>query len=700
MLLRTRLTVYLSLAFLLVVGVLAVVGLRRESLLEGRLGSLAIIGQESVWTGVVTQTTTQLTSIAARMLGQMERRPPAESREQLRHWFDQAGRRLLDNNTVLQVTDRDGRLLFSSQGTFAADPMLDAASLDQIVATSKPVQGLQQTSSTNFMVLVAVPLERQGRTLGVATLARDANADLHRFAHEIKATAFLVSLRGRMVEGTSPMLWRLVQPRVPPRDPSFSTAKTDTRRFTVTGVPVYDTAGRVAGTLVSLRDSTSELEEIRTLGWLSLGLVAVFVILVLTALYFYLRRTFQPLEGAISVLKALSSGNTDVRLEAEGAGEIGRIADAVSVFRENTITLADQRRQSERQRRRQERLIRQQLTILASTLEKGEKGEALQDMQDLLDRGRRPAEEGQAVKPLDEDEQLGLLAQVLQSMSAQITDQHRRLTQMVAELQEAIVTKTKLAGLQQELEIARRLQYSILPKALPPSDGVEVTGCMDPAKEVGGDFYDFFFVEPGRLGLVIADVSGKGVPAALFMAISRSLLKATAQSLKDPGKSIDRINAVMADENDEMMFVTLFYGVLDLASGKLTFVNAGHNQPYLRHTDGGVRMVGTLGDVPLAVVEDFSFTVSTEQLTPGDVLLLYTDGVTESFNAAEEAYGEPRLEATLKGLKDNVGSAEVVDAVVRSVDDFVAGAPQSDDMTMLALKWSGPRAAGSDSESG
>ncbi len=690
MLLRTRLTVYLSLAFLLVVVGLVLVGLRRESLLEGRLGSLAIIGQESVWTGIVTQTTAELGSIAARMIGQLERRPPAENREQLRHWFDRAGQRLLDDTTVLQVTDKNGRLLFSSQGTFADNPMLDAASLDQIIADGRTVKGLQQTSATNFMVLVAVPLERQGRTLGVATLARDASVDLHRFANDIEATAFLVSLRGRMVEGTSPMLWRLVEPRVPPRDPSFSTTSTDSRRFTVTGVPVYDSAGRVAGTLVSLRDSTSALEEIRTLGWLSLGLVMVFVVLVLTVLYFYLRRTFRPLESAISVLRALSSGNTEVTLEAEGAGEIGRIADAVSVFRDNTITLADQRRQSERQRRRQERLIRQQLTILASTLEGGEKDEALKDMQDLLDRSKKPAEDSQAVTPLDEDEQLGLLAQVLKGMSAQITDQHRRLTQMVAELQEAIVTKTKLAGLQQELEIARRLQHSILPKGLPPTDGVEVTGYMEPAKEVGGDFYDFFFVEPGRLGLVIADVSGKGVPAALFMAVSRSLLKATAQSLKDPGKSIDRVNAVMADENDEMMFVTLFYGVLDLATGRLTFVNAGHNQPYLRHADGEVRMVGTLGDVPLAVMEGFTFAVHSEQLAPGDVLLLYTDGVTEAFDAAEQAYGEARLEATLTNLDKDADSGTVIAAVVKSVEDFAAGAPQSDDTTMLALRWLGP----------
>lgn len=690
MLLRTRLTIYLSLAFLLVVASLVLVGLRREALLEHRLAALAIVGQESVWDGLVDETVAEISEEGHKLIGEMERRTPPSNTVQLRSWFDTAQGSSSHPYTVIQVTDTSGQLIYSSLGTIDQEPFLDAGSLDSVVATLRPVSGLQQTSPGSFMILTALPLQAYGKPIGVLTLGRDAIESLHRFGHEIQASAFLLSLRGRLVEATSISLWEAVEPRVPPRDSSFSSAYTENRSYTVTGVPVRNAEDHVVGTLVSLRDSTSELAEVNRLGTLILGAVGVFLVLVVTALYLYLRHAFRPLEGAISVLKALSSGKTDVTLDATGSGEIGRIADTVAVFRANAITLEQQRRHAESNRRRQERLIRQQLSRLAATLEGGNKDDALDDMRSLLDDPSSGTRSSSTSLEAKEDEQLGLLTQVLRGMSSRITDQHKRLTQMVAELQEAIVTKTKLAGLQQELEIARRLQGSILPKSLPLREGVEIAGFMEPAKEVGGDFYDFFLLDEHRLGLVIADVSGKGIPAALFMAISRSLVKAGAQALPDPGQAINRVNAVMADENDEMMFVTLFYGVLDLRNGRLDFVNAGHNLPYLKHTDGRVEALGQIGDIPLAVMEDFEFAEDRTTLAPGDLLLLYTDGVTEAFNAADEAYGEPRLEQALAGLAADANADDVIRTVKESVSSFIAEAPPSDDLTMLALKWIPP----------
>ncbi|MEQ8653971.1 MAG: SpoIIE family protein phosphatase [Kiloniellales bacterium] len=692
MLLRTRLTLYLSFAFLLVVASLVLVGLRRESLLESRLAALAIVGQEAVWDGLIAETVAEITDEGHRLIGEMERRTPPSNAEQLRNWFDTVQRSSSGMTTIIQVTDTNGRLIYSSLGTIEQEPFLDAGSLDSVVETLRPVSGLQQTSPAGFMVLTALPLQSFGKPIGVLTLGRDVIESLHRFGYEIQASAFLLSLRGRLVEATSISQWEAVEPTVPPRDSSFSTAYGKGRSYTVTGIPVRNAEGQVVGTLVSLRDSTEELDEIDQLGALILGAVGLFLILILTALYVYLRHAFRPLEGAISVLKALSSGNTDVTLEATGSGEIGRIADTVAVFRANAMTLEQQRRHAERNRRRQERLIRQQLSRLAATLEGGGKDDALDDMRSLLEEPSSGTRRSSASLEASEDEQLGLLTQVMRGMSSRITDQHRRLTQMVAELQEAIVTKTKLAGLQQELEIARRLQGSILPKSLPLRDGVEIAGFMEPALEVGGDFYDFFLVDEDRLGLVIADVSGKGIPAALFMAISRSLVKAGAQSLKEPGLAINRVNDVMADENDEMMFVTLFYGVLDLRSGRLDFVNAGHNQPYLRHSDGGVEPLGQIGDIPLAVMEGFEFAEDHIQLSSGDLLLLYTDGVTEAFNTADEAYGEARLEQALGGLAADADAEDVIKTVKQSVSLFIAEAPPSDDLTMLALKWTPPTA--------
>jgi len=242
-----------------------------------------------------------------------------------------------------------------------------------------------------------------------------------------------------------------------------------------------------------------------------------------------------------------------------------------------------------------------------------------------------------------------------------------------------------LVRLRQELQIARDMQASVLPRQPLRHRDLSIVGRMQPALEVGGDFYDYFRIDDDRVGVVIADVSGKGVPASLFMMITRTLLKAAGLSGDGPGACLERVNDLLEAENDQAMFVTVFYGVIDLSKRTMVYANGGHNPPMLLQADGTVRLVEPLGDPILAVVPGAGFREASLDLQPGDALLLYTDGLTEAFSAAGEEYGEPRLTTALAGAKGGEAAA-VADHCIAAVEAFSVGAAQSDDMTCLVAR--------------
>lgn len=244
----------------------------------------------------------------------------------------------------------------------------------------------------------------------------------------------------------------------------------------------------------------------------------------------------------------------------------------------------------------------------------------------------------------------------------------------------------QLVAYRQELDVATRLQASILPTEYPDDPAYELRAFMRPAREVGGDFYDFFEIDEERVGIVIADVSGKGVPAALFMAVARTLIKVTGTSGLSPGQAIARANDLLVAENEEMMFVTAFYGVLHRSTGRVVYANAGHNPPYVVRYGGAVEPVARTGDMALGVMDEMPFSEATLELGSGDTLFLYTDGVSEAQNAAGEEFLESRLATALEGSQGWTVE-EVTARVVEAVERFVDGAEQSDDITCLALRY-------------
>ena len=208
---------------------------------------------------------------------------------------------------------------------------------------------------------------------------------------------------------------------------------------------------------------------------------------------------------------------------------------------------------------------------------------------------------------------------------------------------------------------------------------------MIPAKEVGGDFYDFFLLDDNRLGLVIGDVSGKGMASALFMAISRGLLKAIAHRGHPPADCLAQVNYLLCQDNPSIMFVTLVYGVLDISSGKLNYCNAGHNFPYLVKAGGEASSLDGSKNIALGVLEDAKFESDTVQIGAGQQLILYTDGITEAVNQELTEFSKSQLTSYLNGCA-NASARETTKGMIQAIQQFADGMPQSDDITALVLR--------------
>ena len=248
---------------------------------------------------------------------------------------------------------------------------------------------------------------------------------------------------------------------------------------------------------------------------------------------------------------------------------------------------------------------------------------------------------------------------------------------------------TQLESIKGDLAVASEIQQAILPRIFPPfpenAHQLDIAASMNAAKDVGGDFYDFFRIDDERIGFVIADVSGKGVPAAIFMAVSRTLIRATGIRGTEAGECMTYSNDLLAKESVNCMFVTVFYGIYNIQTGEVTYTNAGHNPPFILKANGSIEQLPMTKDVVAGALEGYYYNEEKTQLEHGDMLLLYTDGVTEATNVDYQEYGEERLKAMLK-KSAQADCQQVIDAVKADVKAFAGESEQSDDITLLALK--------------
>ena len=314
----------------------------------------------------------------------------------------------------------------------------------------------------------------------------------------------------------------------------------------------------------------------------------------------------------------------------------------------------------------------------------------LQPLKQISDEALRFSKEGEKTEKKLRDtirnqDEIGHLAGSIDRMEEQIQNYVESITQITAE-KERINT---------ELTLATKIQADMLPHvfpAFPERKEFELFANMDPAKEVGGDFFDFFLVDDDHLCITIADVSGKGIPAALFMMASKILLKNNAMTGKGPAEILTDVNAAICANNREQMFVTIWLGILEISTGRLTAANAGHEYPVLMRAGKDFELYRDKHGFVIGGMEGAEYSQYELQLNPGDKLFLYTDGVTEATDANKELFGSGRMIAVLNERKDT-SPTQMLEGVRRAVDDFVKEAEQFDDLTMLCLAYKGPDAA-------
>ena len=709
MLLRTRISLLVILAFAVICIGFALTSFTRDDLIKAQYSGATIADRSTLWR-----------KVNASLIQHMEDKAwiaaDDEAFRQAVYTGDQEAIQRLGAAIATQLRDRgiadrfdalyaDGSLAYSSQSTLFQSPVIALDAARDAIQQGVRIRGIGNDQQRNITVVLGIPLGAPSGAVGIAGMgvyATSIDEAILEMEQATKSSVLIVNRRGRLLAGSAGVQWESIGKLIDPSAvDTLQTVEADDRVYSAVVLPLAADLGSLVARLISIKDVTELARRQEQVNQITTGAAIAFLVLVLLGLGYYMSRSFTPLTDGVGVLNALSHGDLQARVEGAGRqDEVGRIAGAVNVFRTNLVAFDRFRRSRERQRHRQERFIRREMTQLADTLDEEERVAVLAELDQLEHLVRdAPDNEGQVISIADasdsastaltrESDSLAMTALAFQKMSDRVRSQNQSL-------REALAAKNAFIALQRELDIAARVQLSLLPDTVPLSDTVDMSGIMRPAKEVGGDFYDFFRLDQHRIGVVVADVSGKGVPAALFMVMARTLMRAIAVRYVDaPGRVLARVNDFLEQNNSEDLFVTLFYGVLDDRNGSFVYANGGHNPPIL--VDGaGANPLETTGGVALGMFDGFDYADGRLMMEPGSRLVLFSDGVTEAFNDCDEAFGDDRLLDTACALSTDQGPGRDVRDIVAAVDEFTGEAPQFDDITCVVLIYKGRTLQGS-----
>ena len=664
----------------------------REALLRDQLSRTATAGSIALWSKIVEAGVQRMRGRTSIVEDDLLLRTALQSGDRGR--IATAARDVLE---ALQATGDVMRLdlvapsrevLFSSVPAFEPAAAASEDALARMLEEGWRGSGVAIDAERNVTLSLGVPvISYSGAVLAVAIYATDIAHALGELKAGTGAEALIVNRRGRLLVGTDPEVWGSVRGEALLSGGATQLLRSADRVFSLAVLPLEAELGNLVASLVTVQDVSAAYAEQRRVGWITLLAIGGFLLASLIGLWLYLHHALSPLTDGVNVLHALARGDTraTVRVSGEeGDDELAQIARAVNTFRTQTLALRRHRRRASRRRRQQERFIREEMTRLAATLTEEARRDVLADLAEL-EAPPEAVEEG-SDRPADEDDQgdLQMMGLAFQKMASRVARQQDRLTALVAELQEALRTKTAYLALQRDLQLATRVQRSFLPGERYSAPGVEIHATMHTAKEVGGDFYDFFALDEHRVGIVIGDVVGKGVPASLFMAVTRTVIRATAQHLEEsPGECLRIVNDTLVDTSREDVFVTVFYGVYDRRDGSLVYSNGGHNPPMLV-APGRAELLPLTGGVALAMFDGLSYDEARVEVPPGGKLFLYTDGVTESVSTREEEFGDERMKENLLASAHR-GPGDTIEEMLRAVESFAGTAPQFDDIAMLVL---------------
>ena len=709
MLLRTRLSVLGALVVIVVALSFLFAGIQREELIRAQYSDEVINHHLNLWTNINDEFVERMTANLWLMKDNQQLIEALQNKdvEKVRLTSE----KLIEKLRAENIADRfdvlyfDGSLAYSSHSAVFQSPIIDPSVASEAIRRLVDLNGVSNDAERNIAIIAASPLvsSETQEIVGLGIFATNIAKALIEMEVVNASTVMIVNRRGRLLVASEPTLWEQVSELINLSEiNSQQTISVDNIFFSVIVLPQVANLGSLVGRLLNISDVTDYVNEQEKISQYTLGMLALFTLLSLLSLSIYLSRAFVPIHEGVRVLDALSKGDTDAHIEhVRFKDEVGQIAQAVNLFRAKLIEFNRYRRSRERQRARQERFIHREMTKLANTLEGDDKQALLAELnqigkvvtvkvardyeeaeQSRLDQGdnstARASELGH-----EQSDSLAMVALAFQSLSTRIRDQNRRL-------REALATKEALMLIRKELDIATRVQLSLLPEKIAGTSSFDLYGGMWPAKEVGGDFLDYFRLDENRIGVAIADVSGKGVPAALFTVMTRTLLHSTVSHVESPGKVLEAVNTFLEDNNDENLFVTLFYAIFDERTGRVHYANGGHNPPIVLDSQGA-NMLKTTDGIVLGMFGGFEFEDTYIDLEPGARLVMMTDGIPEAFNGNNEIFGDQRTLDTVAKLPDSHSAEEDVNFIVNEVNEFVGSAPQFDDIACIVLHYLEPK---------
>ena len=691
---KTRIGVIVVAFMAVMIAGLVFAGFQREELLREQLDQTAIGGSRALWSKIVetgiqrmrelTPLVEQHAALRAALL-ENDRGSISTAAENVLARLRSTG-----DVTRLDLVALSREVLYSSAPAFEPTAAASEDALNAMIVGRRGDSGVAIDAERNVTLSVGVLLYAEdGTPLAVAIYATDIVQALSELKEDIGAEALIVNRRGRLMAGTDPQIWDAVSGSEWLRERAAQELRSeDDRVFSLAAFPLQADLGNLVAQVVTVRDVTAAYTEQRRVGSITFLAIGGFLLVSLAAVSYYLRRALSPLTDGVQVLDALSRGDTQATVEVSHRSandELARIAEAVNTFRTQTLALRRHRRRALRRQRQQERFIRSEMTRLSTNLNEEERNDILQDLAEI-EAPAGVAADGQRETSAEDDNagDLQVMGFAFQKMTDRVGRQQERLRTLVAELQEALRTQTAYMALQHDLQIATRVQRSFLPGEQLDTEGAHIHATMHTAKEVGGDFYDFFPLDEDRVGIVIGDVVGKGVPASLFMAVTRTVIRATARYVEDgPGKCLEMVNETLADASRSDVFVTVFYGIFDRRDGTLWYCNGGHNPPVLV-APGRADLLPLTGGVALGMFDGLDFGDGRVVIPPQGKLFLYTDGVPESTNLEEEEFGYDRMRESLLTCADRSPS-DTIETILRTVEAFAGEAPQFDDIAMLVL---------------
>lgn len=679
MTLRTRITLIVTISFALLVGGITYSAFVREQVLADRFAASRVRAQQSLWQQVVGREALGL----IRRLDMLEAAPDLAvyaatgDRAALPRQIQPIAARLrAEGVSLIEVVDPTGGLLYSTAGTASIEgrAVTEAGELARASETRLTQTAVLRDHDGRLLVAIIHPLFNDDTYAGSVIFGRPVTSVLSAIKDETGIDVFISDLRGGLLEGTAPDLWEGIAPGLVAAGMNgVFDLESGEHVFGIVARTLSSVGGNRLAVHVTAEDVSVIHGRLAMVRELSTGGSIFFGVALLLGLSVYMGRSFRPLQDAIEGLDALSHGDMSVEIEGGREGdEVGRVAEAVGIFRDKLRREHRRADGRDRRRRRQQRFIRQQMLSLAETLDEDARAEVLQDLE------RIERNEGDAA-----GDSLPLAFDV---MVRRVRDQHGRLDSLVGRLQEALQAKTELAGLQQQMEAAGKMQLSMLPSPLPPRDDLDVVGALHQADEFDGAFFDYVTLAGDRLAVLFGQVHGQGLPAAFITHTTRALLRAALLEGTTPDATLNAVNGLLVDDGMENIVVHAHVAVFDPASGQLTYAVAGTLPVMLLRRIGDVTRVPPPAEaLPLGVEAGVVYAARTIDLPRNGTLVFCSTGIETAMAGA--GAGDAGLPATLRVVDDLTPGPLTAGLIVTA--RRALGDATTQDLACLAVRYTG-----------